>query len=118
MVFNGKVGALTGAGTLQVKTGETIRMYVGNIGPNLISSFHIIGEIFDTVYQEAGTLANHNIQTTLIPAGGVAVVEFVVDVPGNYALVDHSIFRAIEKGAVGILTATGDPKPDLFGSIK
>src|SRR5678815_32929 len=47
VLFNGAEGALTGPNTLKAKTGERIRLFVGNGGPNLISSFHVIGEIFD-----------------------------------------------------------------------
>lgn len=54
---------------LKAKTGETIRLFVGNAGPNLCSSFHLIGAVFDNVYVEGGTLVNHNVQTTLIPSG-------------------------------------------------
>ena len=107
VVFNGSVGALTGENVLTAEVGETVRLFVGNGGPNLISSFHVIGEIFDRVYVEAGSSINENVQTTLIPAGGAAIVEFQLQVPGNYIIVDHSIFRAFNKGALGILTATG-----------
>lgn len=108
VVFNGAVGSLVGDKALTAKTGETIRLYVGNGGPNLTSSFHVIGEIFDTVYQEGGTTpSQHNVQTTLIPAGGAAMVEFRVDVPGTYVLVDHALFRAFNKGALGMLKVEG-----------
>ncbi|MDX1604182.1 MAG: copper-containing nitrite reductase, partial [Salinimicrobium sediminis] len=76
VVFNGKVGGLTGDNALTAKVGETVRLYVGNGGPNLVSSFHVIGEIFDKVYVEGGAMINENVQTTLIPAGGAAIVEF------------------------------------------
>ena len=101
VVFNGAVNAMTGDNALHAKTGETVRLYVGNGGPNLISSFHVIGEIFDKVWVEGGDLINHNIQTTLVPAGGSAIVEFKVEVPGELIMVDHSIFRAFNKGALG-----------------
>ena len=118
VVFNGKVGAVTGDEALQAKVGETVRLFVGNIGPNLISSFHVIGEIFDNVYRE-GSLSepNHNVQTTLIPAGGSSTVEFKVDLPGNYTLVDHSIFR-INKGALGTLHVEGDENPEILQKVK
>jgi nitrite reductase (NO-forming) len=112
VVFNGSVGSMTGDRSLQAKTGETVRFYIGNGGPNLVSSFHVIGEIFDKVYGEGGIIANqNNVQTTIIPAGGSAIVEFKVDVPGTFILVDHSIFRAFNKGAIGMLKVTG--KEDL-----
>jgi nitrite reductase (NO-forming) len=119
VVFNGRMGALFGEGALKARTGETVRLFVGNGGPNLISSFHVIGEIFDSVYSEAGIgrEPNRNVQTTLIPAGGAAIVEFKVDVPGRYLLVDHSLSRALDKGALGSLEVTGDPRADIFRAL-
>ncbi|HUH27088.1 copper-containing nitrite reductase [Gelidibacter sp.] len=114
VVFNGKVGALTGDGALTAKVGETVRLFVGNGGPGLVSSFHVIGEIFDRVTVEGGSLVNENVQTTLIPAGGAAMIEFKVDVPGSYVLVDHSIFRAFNKGALGLLNVTGDENEKIY----
>jgi len=117
VVFNGKAGSLMG-GELAAKVGETVRLYVGNIGPNSTSSFHIIGEIFDKVYVEGaiGGTMNHNVQTTLIPSAGAVIVEFKVDVPGAYLLVDHSIFR-VAKGAVGILSVTGKDNHTIFNEM-
>ena len=115
VVFNGGVGALTNENALEAAVGETIRLYVGNGGPNLTSSFHVIGEIFDHVYTEAGTsVAQENVQTTLIPAGGATIVDFGIDVPGTYTLVDHAIFRAFNKGAIGIINAVGPENHDIF----
>ncbi len=115
VVFNGKVGGLTGDNALHAKVGETVRLFVGNGGPNLVSSFHVIGEIFDKVYVEGGSSINENVQTTLIPAGGAAIVEFKVEVPGDLVLVDHSIFRAFNKGALGILKVEGEENEKVFG---
>lgn len=115
VVFNGKVGGLTGENALHAKVGETVRLFVGNGGPNLVSSFHVIGEIFDKVYVEGGSTINENVQTTLIPAGGAAIVEFKVEVPGELILVDHSIFRAFNKGALGVLEVEGPENPKVFG---
>jgi nitrite reductase (NO-forming) len=114
VVFNGSVGSIAGDNALTAKVGETVRLFVGNGGPNLVSSFHVIGEVFDNVYGEGGTTANHNVQTTLIPAGGAAVTEFRVDVPADLHLVDHSIFRAFNKGAVGSIKVTGDEDHKLY----
>lgn len=114
VVFNGKVGALSGENALKAKVGETVRLYVGNGGPNLVSSFHVIGEIFDRVHIGGGTLENNNVQTELIPAGGAAIVEFKVDAPGEYLLVDHSIMRAFNKGALAVLDVEGDKNMKVF----
>jgi nitrite reductase (NO-forming) len=93
VLFNGKEGALTGDNALQAKVGETVRLYVGDGGPNLVSSFHVIGEIFDKVWFEGGSRFQENVQTTLIPAGGAAMAEFRLEVPGTYLLFEHSLFR-------------------------
>jgi len=114
VVFNGAVGALTDAHALAAKVGERVRFFVGNGGPNLVSSFHVIGNVFDTVYEDGGTTPIHNIQTVLVPAGGAAMVEFQPKVPGAYSFVDHSIFRAFNKGAMGTLNVTGDANLSLF----
>ncbi len=107
VVFNGAVGSLVGDKALTAKVGEKIRLFVGNAGPNLSCSFHVIGEIFDTVFQEGGTTASHNVQTTVIPAGGASIVEFQVQIPGTYVLVDHALFRSFNKGALGMLKVEG-----------
>jgi nitrite reductase (NO-forming) len=108
VVFNGSVGAMVGDKAITAKVGETVRLYVGNGGPNLLSSFHVIGEIFDLVYPEGGTVASQkNVQTTLVPAGGSAIVDFKVDVPGTFIIVDHSLSRAFNKGALGMLKVSG-----------
>ena len=95
VVFNGSVGALAGDNALPAKVGETVRLFVGDGGPNLTSSFHAIGQIFDTVWME-GSVSHpvHNIQTTTIPAGGATIVDFKLNVPGNVILVDHSLTRS------------------------
>lgn len=114
VLFNGAVGANTGDNALQVKVGETVRLYVGNGGPNLVSSFHVIGEIFDSVRVEGGDLVNTNIQTTLIPAGGSAIVEFKCEVPGMLNIVDHSIFRTFNKGALAQIKVSGEENKDIY----
>lgn len=118
VLFNGRKGALLGPGMLQAKVGETVRIFVGNGGPNLVSSFHVIGEIFDNVYMEGGKTVNHNVQTTLVPAGGSAIVEFKVEEPGDYVIVDHSIFRAFNKGAIGKLHVTGDKNEQVYHKVQ
>ena len=118
VVFNGKVGALTGDNAITANVGETVRLYVGNGGPNLVSSFHVIGEIFDKVNVEGGSTINENVQTTLIPAGGASIVEFKVDVPGTFIIVDHSIFRAFNKGALGMLKVKGENHVNLYSGVK
>jgi nitrite reductase (NO-forming) len=115
VVFNGADGALTGSGALSATAGDKVRMFFGVGGPNVVSSFHIIGTIFDRVYFEGGSKFQENVQTTLVPAGGSAILEFVPRVPGNLTLVDHSLTRAFNKGAVGLMAVTGPERPDIYG---
>lgn len=115
VVFNGAAGSMIGDGQLAAQTGEQVRLFVGNAGPNLTSSFHVIGSIMSAVYRE-GNLSDppsHHVQTTTIPAGGASVVEFKPIVPGDYTFVDHAIFR-VEKGAAGRITVKGAPRPDII----
>ncbi len=114
IIFNGKTGALVKEGQLNAKVGDKIRIFVGNAGVAKVLSFHIIGEIFDKVFPEAA-ISNplKNVQTTLVPAGGASMVEFKVDYPGNYVLVDHALTR-IDRGAWGILNVTGPKNNSLY----
>ena len=119
VVFNGAVGSTTGSHALQAKVGDRVRIYVGNGGPNLVSSFHVIGQVFDKVYQEGGSQVHQNIQTTLIPSGGAAIVEFTCREPGTFNIVDHSIFRAFNQGALAQLVVTGPADKNIYsGKIK
>jgi nitrite reductase (NO-forming) len=119
VVFNGRQGALLGDNALRVNVGDKVRIFFGNIGPNGISSFHINGEIFDQVYLEGAVngIINKNVQTTLVPSSGAVIVEFIIDVPGDYFLVDDRISR-IEKGAIGLITAVGDNNSKVFKPLK
>ncbi|MDG1950900.1 MAG: nitrite reductase, copper-containing, partial [bacterium] len=117
ITFNGR---LEEAPRMQAEVGDRIRMYVGNGGLNLISSFHVIGEIFDVVYPEAAMGENsqilENVQTTAVLPGGATIVEFTVDVPGNYTIVDHALAR-MNKGAWAVLEVTGKENPEIYREI-
>lgn len=113
-LFNGAVGALTREYKMSAKAGETIRVYFGVGGPNKISSFHVIGEIFDKVYSEGATSAvKQNVQTTLVPAGGATIVDFKVQYPGKYLMVDHALSRAA-KGGIAAIEVTGPADASVY----
>lgn len=116
IVFNGSTTGLAGNNALKAKVGETVRLYVGVGGPNITSSFHVIGEIFDTVYPEGASQPVHDVQTTRVSAGGAAAVEMAFQVPGQYILVDHSLSRLM-RGAAGFITVEGEPAPAIFGAL-
>ena len=117
-IINGSVGALTTLHPLTANVGETVRIYFGVGGPNFTSSFHVIGEIFDRVFDQASLTSPPltDVQTTLVPPGGATVVEFKVDVPGRYILVDHALSR-LQRGLAGYLVVEGDPQPELFDGV-
>ena len=118
VLFNGREGALVEKPVV-VKQNETVRIYFGNGGPNLVSSFHVIGAIFDKVWREGDLLSPpaRSVQTTLVPAGGAVVVDMKMEIPGSFSIVDHSIFR-IDKGAVGMIKVKGTPRPDIYDSLE
>lgn len=118
IVFNGRTASL--AGKMEAKVGQTVRIYFGNGGVNLASNFHVIGEIFDRVFREGDLVSPpaKSLQTTLVPAGGAVAVDFKVEYPGNYVLVDHALAR-IERGAWGVLHVDGEADPTVFqGTIE
>ncbi|MFO7584636.1 MAG: copper-containing nitrite reductase [Anaerolineales bacterium] len=115
-VFNGAaMGLASEEHMLRANVGETVRIFFGVGGPNFTSSFHVIGEIFDRVYDQASLTSSPltDVQTTLVPPGGATMVEFKLEVPGRYILVDHALSR-LERGLAGILLVEGDDNPDIF----
>jgi nitrite reductase (NO-forming) len=116
-VFNGAVGGISTAHPLQAKVGETVRIYFGDGGPNATSSFHVIGEIFDKVYSFASLTAPPltNVQTITTPPGGASIVEFKLQVPGKYMIVDHALSR-MERGLAGILQVDGPANPEIYSA--
>ncbi|HEX5839965.1 MAG TPA: copper-containing nitrite reductase [Anaerolineales bacterium] len=115
LVFNGAVGSLTEQKPLKANVGETVRIFFGVGGPNFTSSFHVIGEIFDRVYDQASLTSPPltDVQTTLVPPGGATMVEFTLEVPGNYILVDHALAR-LQRGLAGFLIAEGPENSDII----
>jgi nitrite reductase (NO-forming) len=114
-VFNGSVGAITKLHPLHAKVGEKVRLFFGVGGPNFTSSFHVIGEIFDKVYNLGGVTNPplEGIQTVTVAPGGAVITEFKLQVPGNYTIVDHALAR-VERGLAGLLIVEGPPNPDIY----
>lgn len=117
-LFNGRVNSLSGARALKAKVGEKIRLFVG-VGSHIAANFHIIGVVFDKLYPD-GAITNaplKNVQTTTISPGSAIMIEFTAEVPGNYLLVDHSLSRAIDKGALAELVVEGPEQPELYQQL-
>ena len=115
-VFNGAFKALTGAHELKAQVNQTIRIYFADGGPDFISSFHVIGEIFTRVWQYGDLIDPplHGVQTVLVPPGACVVVDLTLEYPGNYTLVDHALLHAVDMGAVGVLDVTGAANSTIF----
>lgn len=115
VVFNGRDTACTTEKPLKARTGESVRIFFGNAGPNLTSSFHVIGSCFERVFRDGDVLSppGRFVQTVGVPPGAATIVDMEMKVPGTYTLVDHAIFR-LDKGAVGYLNVSGAPRPDLY----
>lgn len=112
--FNGAVGALTKEFKMTAKVGETVRVYFGVGGPNKSSAFHAIGEIFDKVYSEGSlTTVKRDVQTTLVAPGGATIVDFKLEYPGNFLLVDHALSR-VGKGLAAALEVTGPADAKVY----
>lgn len=106
VVFNGVPGQYA-ANPLQVDVGERVRFYVVNAGPNRVSSFHVVGAIFDRVRVGGFGAPLEGVQTFNVPVGGGAIFEARLAEEGLYPFVSHA-FSDATKGAVGILRA-GEP---------
>jgi nitrite reductase (NO-forming) len=116
--FNGAVGALTKEFKLAANVGETVRVYFGVGGPNKSSAFHAIGEIFDKVYSEGSVSSpKKDVQTTLVPPGGATIVDFKVNYPGKYLLVDHALSRAA-KGIGAVVEVSGKRDAGIYEALQ
>jgi nitrite reductase (NO-forming) len=106
IVFNGRAGQYA-SHPIEARPNELIRIYLVNAGPNRISSFHVVGGIFERVFED-GTQANPliGVQTVNVPVGGGAIFEVRLREPGDYPFVTHA-FADATKGGVGVLRASG-----------
>ncbi len=118
VVFNGAVGAIAGEERgFKANVGETVRIFFGVGGPNKTSSFHVIGEIFDkaATWGSFSSMAE-DVQTISVAPGGATMVEFDLQVPGTYIIVDHALSR-LTKGAAGHILVEGDEAPDIYRQL-
>lgn len=108
---NGIVGSLVDT-PLLAKVGDRVRIYINNVGPNEVSSFHVVGTVFENVYIDGNPFnLMKGMQTVMLPASGGAVVEFTVTKEGSYPIVTHQ-FNHATKGAVAVLKVTNDGHDD------
>jgi len=116
--FNGKHAALNPP--LHVQVNDRVRLYMGKGGVNGFSAFHVIGAIFDKVYQDGGLTdapVSHGIQTVTVPPGGATVVEFVTPVPGTLVAVDHNLSRVFFKGLGQVIQVDGAANTEIYDNL-
>jgi nitrite reductase (NO-forming) len=90
---------------IKVKVGEPIRIFVVNAGPNVWSSFHVVGGIFDKAYVNANPKnLLQGLQSISIGPGDGACVELTLEEPGLYPAVNHAFGHAAH-GAIALLQA-------------
>jgi nitrite reductase (NO-forming) len=117
-VFNGAVGGLTETAPLRAKVGQSVRIFFGDGGPNATSSLHLIGEVFDRLYQLGSVTSPPltDVQTASVPPGGAAICELGLLVPGKFILVDHALSR-MQRGLSGWLIVDGAARPDIYDGV-
>jgi nitrite reductase (NO-forming) len=113
VVFNGVANQYKD-NPIKVATNGRVRVFVLDAGPDIDSSYHVVGTIFDTVYKEGVALVPGNAggwgaqAVDLSPAQG-AIIEFSPREDGMYPFVTHA-FNFVVRGAIGLFMAgDGDP---------
>jgi nitrite reductase (NO-forming) len=109
VVFNGRSDQYA-SHPITVQPNELLRLHVVNAGPNRIASFHVVGGIFERVFEDAFGRPLEGVQTVDVPVGGGAIFEVRLHEPGDYPFVTHA-FADATKGAVGVLRALGEGAP-------
>lgn len=104
MAFNGHRSQYVDE-PIKVPAGELVRIYLVNMGPNIWSSFHIVGAIFSHVYPNANpNNAMEGMQAWSVGPGDGACFEVTFPKPGNYIAVNHAFGHA-QHGAMAFFTA-------------
>ena len=117
-VFNGAVGALTGANAMQANVGETV--LIVHSQANRDTRPHLIGGHGDHVWA-TGKFANppeSDLETWLIPGGCAGAAMYTFLQPGIYAYVNHNLIEAVELGATAHFTVGGKWNDDLMTQVQ
>jgi len=117
VVFNGKVGALTGKNALTAKVGETVLILHSQA--NRDTRPHLIGGHGDYVWA-TGKFRNppeRDLETWFIPGGCAGAALYTFLQPGIYAYVNHNLIEAFELGAAGHFKVEGEWNDDLMKQL-
>jgi nitrite reductase (NO-forming) len=118
VVFNGKVGALTGKNALTAKVGETV--LIVHSQANRDSRPHLIGGHGDYVW-ESGKFSNRpetGLETWFICGGSAGAALYTFRQPGIYAYLTHNLIEAVELGATAHFKVEGVWNDDLMTQVK
>ncbi len=118
VVFNGRVGALTGKNALTAKVGESV-LFIHSQA-NRDTRPHLIGGHGDWVW-ETGKFDNppqKNLETWFVRGGSAGVALYTFRQPGVYAYVNHNLIEAMELGAAGHVMVEGEWDDDLMKQVK
>ncbi len=117
VVFNGKVGALTGDKAMTAKVGDTVLFIHGQ--SNRDSRPHIIGGHGDYVW-ETGKFGNPpevGLETWFIRGGSAGAALYKFRQPGIYAYVNHNLIEAVMLGATAHVKVDGAWNDDLMMQV-
>ncbi|RWQ26043.1 copper-containing nitrite reductase [Mesorhizobium sp.] len=117
VVFNGKVGSLTGENALKAKVGETV--LIVHSQANRDTRPHLIGGHGDYVWEE-GKFANppaKDLETWFIRGGSAGAALYTFLQPGIYAYVNHNLIEAVELGATAHFMVEGEWNDDLMTQV-
>lgn len=117
VVFNGKVGSLTGENAMTAKVGE--RVLILHSQANRDTRPHLIGGHADHVW-EHGKFANapdKDYETWFIRGGSAGAALYTFRQPGLYAYVNHNLIEAVELGAAAHFKVDGVWNNDLMRQV-
>ncbi|RFC69383.1 MULTISPECIES: copper-containing nitrite reductase [Mesorhizobium] len=117
VVFNGKVGALTGDNALKSKVGE--KVLIVHSQANRDTRPHLIGGHGDYVWEQ-GKFANapaRDLETWFIRGGSAGAAFYTFRQPGLYAYVNHNLIEAAELGATAHFVVDGEWDNDLMTQV-
>ncbi len=114
VVFNGKVGALTGDGALKAKVGETVLILHSQA--NRDTRPHLIGGHGDFVWERGSfnDTPQTDLETWFIAGGSAGAATYKFLQPGLYAYLNHNLIDAVMKGAAAHFTVDGKWDNDLM----
>jgi nitrite reductase (NO-forming) len=117
VVFNGKVGSLTGDNALTAKVGESV--LIVHSQANRDTRPHLIGGHGDLVW-ETGKFNNppeRDLETWFIRGGSAGSALYTFLQPGVYAYVNHNLIEAVNLGATAHVVVEGDWDNDLMAQV-